>query len=229
MRKYGKLAIIPELGEVMDHKEVFGRDLCAAGGKNMNFGGRPDRDPNIRNQVEICIKAFTGGVTETNIRITCFSIMGNMMGGPRELIVADHPYADHDDEGVYAVMGYGYKMANSHLDFFVSADGKDPHTGRKVAVRNPDGGWDTVSGSKYPLNALPPRSDIFITLRRIDGDINYRMNPPLALRTSGSDNREFGGEVPIPQDLQNIVITDAAVPMTFGGVDGHFVPNPTDD
>lgn len=222
MKRYGQFTVVPDPGEVLTVKDAYGLDVGQAGTKRVDFGRRhtPKENPTV-----VCLKVTTPGHTETELSFDADSLMTNIMGGARDLIMADKPFALKTDQGVVACTDYGVqgKSKNGALKFFVSGDGKDPAGQRYTSKYVVEDGERVMR--QVPVESgswLKPNTDYFLTYRRTqESSFGY---PPLSLRVVFTDDPANGGEVKI--DLTDVEGDFTAIEMDLGPLGpGIFIPD----
>lgn len=223
MQKLDKTTIIPDAGEIMTIKDAFGLDVGQGGTEKRVFGRNGYRKDNPK---EICFLVRTPGHTETEMAFGADSLMTNIMGGARDLILATHPWAMRDDEGgIIACTDYGVKgkSKNGSLKFFVSGDGKDPAGQRFTSKYVIEDGERVMA--QVPVESgtwLKPNTDYYLTYRRTQ-ESSFGQ-PPLVLRVVFTDDPANGGEVKI--DLTDVEGEFTAIEMDLGPLGpGVFIPD----
>lgn len=203
-------------GEILKFKDVFGIEFGTAGKKFKYFGSSGML---TSNPTDICLEFETPDHVEKAVGFSSFALL--MMAGPRDLIVADHPYPEKTDEGV---VGYVSYPGAGGLGMFVSADGKDPAT---VSELDPSTGR-LVQRPGRRTTALDASSKYYVRLVRTKVRLDGR-HPPLKLEYFGSDDP--AGEAPIKVapsvTVTPIDVSDnpTGIPMTFGDLSGIFIPD----
>jgi hypothetical protein len=229
MRKLTKWAILPEMGEIMDVKDVYGAEVGDPATNKMMFGSARTLS---ENPTVVCIAWMTGSVTETMIKWSFSgSVFSTMIGGLRAIIIATHPNAEIGDAGVIAWKTIGEMGKNTHhpikkpFTFFVSGDGKDPAGKRYVTKYVPNGeGGKTLEKVEVPSgNALLPRKQYYTTIRRLNKP-DHEENPPMNCTLRGTNDPDNGGEVSI--DVTNMVGDLEGFDIDLGPLgSGLFIPD----
>lgn len=222
MQRLDKNTVLPENNEILAIKDIYGLDVGQAGTRRVTFGRDGYRKDN---PTAICFLVRTPGHTETEMAFDADSLMANIMGGARDLIMATHPWALREDDGVVAWTDYGVKgkSKNGSLKFFVSGDGKDPAGQRFTSKYVIENGERVMA--QVPVESgtwLKPNTDYYLTYRRTQ-ESSFGQ-PPLQLRVVFTDDPENGGEVKI--DLTQVEGEFAAIEMDLGPLGpGIFIPD----
>lgn len=184
MKRIDDYTVVPEVGEVLDFSDVYGKDAGSGMSDWRTFG---DRRNNKENPVSICIKLEQFKTTEEEFKVTAKQGMTNAIGGNRVLIVSTKPYAEPGDPENVAEMEYGYGKLNETLKFFVN-NKNEPPQGKKYTTKWK--GTEQVQVEVDPGKWLKPFTDYYITYSRVGATFGGAWNTPLSLYIVGSDTAD---------------------------------------
>ena len=199
MKKLGYNSFLPEIGEILQFEDLYGKPAGSGMSQWVVFGGSNKPNPGA-----ICIKLEPFTKTETKFLVSANSLMTNIMGGPRVLIVSTKPWAEPGDPENVAEMKYGNGELNGSLLFFVNSIDEPPQgitytsgygldeNGKRVMIqKEADAGvW------------LKPHTQYYITYKRLNQPAEATFAQTLSLYVVATDNPQQGGEVvlaaPVP-------------------------------
>ena len=204
MKRLSPNSVLPEFpSEVMEYDDVFSDPLGTQAKETVHFGSRANPD----NPDEICVM-FMGTHSETFLRFHAASSEMDDLAGPRELIVALHPFAKEGDD----VLARHVYPRGKPIDGFMTADGVDPLVLQWYWGIGQSGRLEKIA--RPPRVSFPSHRAVYVTQRRIEGNSSLQ---PMSLTVYATDDPAHGGEVAIPAPPAVTPVVDPAVPPTNEG------------
>lgn len=215
---------LPEPGEILEFSDVFGREF-GAGGSMWRIFGEGTRGDKL-NPTKVCLRLPPVDHTEGEILLGADSLMTNILGGPRYMLIADKPFATPNDEGVLAVKTYGTGRSNGSLKCFVNDKDENPFgvkTMMKYVIENGERVMRAVEVNEYSV-WLRPHTEYFLTYARENIDEDYYGTQTMSIYYVGTDAPDKGGEVPL--DLTNSEGDISGFEVSLGPLGtGLFIPD----